>query len=90
MLPNTKEILTTTQQVNEYIMTTLRTMEGISLNQIANRFGNTIPEQMMQDAKPWIREGLLQLVDQQLILTRSGKLMADRISADLFREEPEL
>jgi coproporphyrinogen III oxidase-like Fe-S oxidoreductase len=45
---------------------------------------------MMQDAKPWIREGLLQLVDQQLILTRSGKLMADRIAADLFREEPEL
>jgi len=31
---------------------------------------------------------LLQLVDENLILTRSGKLMADRIAADLFREEP--
>ena len=88
MLPNTKEILTATQQVNEYIMTSLRTMEGISLNQIANRFGNTIPEQIMQDTQPWIREGLLQLADQHLILTRAGKLMADRIAADLFREEP--
>jgi oxygen-independent coproporphyrinogen-3 oxidase len=90
MLPSTKEILTTTQQVNEYIMTSLRTMEGISLLQIANRFGDVIPEQMMQDAKPWIREGLLQLENQYLILSRAGKLMADRIAADLFREEPEL
>ena len=88
MIPSTKEILTTTQQVNEYIMTTLRTMEGISLVQIANRFGDVIPEQMMHDAALWIREGLLQLVDENLILTRSGKLMADRIAADLFREEP--
>jgi oxygen-independent coproporphyrinogen-3 oxidase len=69
-------------------MTTLRTMEGISLVQIANRFGDVIPEQMMHDAALWIREGLLQLVDENLILTRSGKLMADRIAADLFREEP--
>jgi oxygen-independent coproporphyrinogen-3 oxidase len=88
MLPNTKEILTSTQQVNEYIMTSLRTMEGISLEQIAHRFGNAIPEQIMQDAHTWIREELLQLVDQHLILTRAGKLMADGIAADLFREEP--
>jgi oxygen-independent coproporphyrinogen-3 oxidase len=88
MLPNTKEILTSTQQVNEYIMTSLRTMEGISLEQIAHRFGNAIPEQIMQDAHTWIREELLQLLDQHLILTRAGKLMADGIAADLFREEP--
>jgi oxygen-independent coproporphyrinogen III oxidase len=88
MIPSTKEILTATQQVNEYIMTSLRTMEGISLVQIANRFGDVIPNQIMLDAQPWIREGLLQLVDENLILTRSGKLMADRIAADLFREEP--
>jgi oxygen-independent coproporphyrinogen-3 oxidase len=88
MLPNTKEILTSTKQVNEYIMTSLRTMEGISLEQIAHRFGNAIPEQIMQDAHTWIREELLQLLDQHLILTRAGKLMADGIAADLFREEP--
>ncbi|MCX6264475.1 MAG: radical SAM family heme chaperone HemW [Bacteroidetes bacterium] len=90
ILPNTKEILTTTQQVNEYIMTSLRTMEGISMVQIADRFGKAMPEQIMQDAQSWIREGLLQLMNQQLILTRAGKLLADGIAADLFREEPEL
>jgi len=90
MIPSTKEILTTTQQVNEYIMISLRTMEGISLVQIANRFGDVIPEQMMHDAHPWIREGLLKLENQYLILSRAGKLMADRIAADLFREEPEV
>jgi len=90
MLPNTKEILTPTQQVNEYIMTSLRTMEGISLIQIANRFGNALPEQIMQDAQPWIREELLEWVNQHLLLTRAGKLMADRIAANLFREEPEV
>ena len=90
MIPSTKEILTATQQVNEYIMTTLRTMEGISLVQIANRFGDVIPNQIMLDAQPWIREELLEWKNQHLILTRAGKLMADRIAADLFREEPEL
>ena len=78
-----KEILTYTQKLNEYIMTALRTMEGIDLDVLSLQF--EIPadpflkrmDKYMQSNKVVRKENFLQL-------TREGKLLADGIAADLF------
>jgi len=79
-IPFEKEILTLSQKANEYIMTSLRTMEGLDINKI--------PEAMSRDlriaSKKFIESGKLTLKENKLLLTREGKLFADGIAADLF------
>ena len=76
IIPSEKEELTSIQQVNEYIMTSLRTMDGISL-EIAGK-------DLLQKSKKFIDSGLMKLENNSLILTKEGKLLADGIAAELF------
>ncbi|HEV3325737.1 MAG TPA: radical SAM family heme chaperone HemW [Puia sp.] len=80
-----KEILTSIQQLNEYIMISLRTMEGSDLRFVAEKFGSEIALELEKRAQRYVQEG--KMTNQGTIsLTRSGKLLADRITADLFFE----
>lgn len=79
-----KEELTTLQQLNEYIMISLRTMEGSDLRTVAQRFGEQRAEQLRQRAECYIKEGKMRLSSDVLRLTREGQLLADGIAADLF------
>lgn len=81
-----KEDLTTTQQLNEYIMISLRTMEGSQLPVVAERFGAQRAEELARRAHRYVREGKMSLRADCLKLTREGKLLADGIAADLFFE----
>ena len=74
------EVLTPTQRLNEYIMTSLRTMEGLDLGRIPSNH----QKQLLQDAADWLHQGLLMHTGNRLVLTRTGKLFADRIAGDLF------
>ncbi len=87
ILPFEEEMLTNTQQLNEYLMTSLRTMEGCSLDTILTRWGYEAMMDISHTAQKFIDEGLMILQDQTLILTAQGKFLADGIAADLFREE---
>jgi len=79
-IPFEKEILTPAQQVNEYIMTSLRTMEGLDLQSV-----DDIQRKVLQKgAAKYINSGLLLLREEHLVLTKEGKLLADGIAADLF------
>lgn len=82
-----KESLTPTQQLNEYIMISLRTMEGLNLDQVAVRWGMPQKESLLGRAEKYIREGKMIATANKLILTREGKLLADGIAAALFSEE---
>jgi len=84
LLPPEKEILTPTQQLNEYIMISLRTMEGCHLDHVAQRFGEGSSGILQHGAEHYIREGRMVMDTRRLILTREGKLLADGIAADLF------
>jgi oxygen-independent coproporphyrinogen III oxidase len=42
------EVLTKEQQLNEYIMTSLRTMEGLSLKKVTDEFGEPATEKLLQ------------------------------------------
>ena len=84
VLPIEEEQLTETQQLNEYIMTSLRTMEGTSLDTIREKFGSPMEELVRQESERYLSTGKLQLINNRLILTCEGKLFADGIAADLF------
>ncbi|NCU03041.1 MAG: radical SAM family heme chaperone HemW [Chitinophagaceae bacterium] len=83
-IPFEQELLTPDQQLNEYIMTSLRLMEGCSLTYINNQFGESRSQQLLQAASTFQETGLLTISNNHLILTREGKLFADRIASDLF------
>ena len=84
IIPFEEEILTATQQLNEYIMTSLRTMEGLNLLIIEERFGKKIGFDLLIASKKWEAGGKLICSEEKIVLTNDGKLFADGIAADLF------
>ena len=84
VLPFEEEILTPTQQLNEYIMTSLRTMEGLDLNFVKEKFGDKKVIDLKAGSEKWKAGGKIFTADEKIILTREGKLFADGIAADLF------
>ena len=82
-----RETLTPIQQLNEYIMISLRTMEGLDLDRVAARWGEETAGTLHRQAEPYIREGKVRQDDSRLILTTPGKLLADGIAAELFFEK---
>ncbi len=83
-LPLEVEQLSTLDQINECIMTSLRTMWGLDLTEMENRFGQSVKNNVLEDAALFIAEKNLVLDDNKLCLTDTGKLMADHIMSELF------
>lgn len=83
-LPYEEEHLTVTEHLNEYIMTSLRTMWGCNLDKITAMTGSDIVKQILADAAIFIENGELEYKDHKLILTNKGRLIADRIAGALF------
>jgi putative oxygen-independent coproporphyrinogen III oxidase len=81
-IPFEKEILTKTQKLNEYIMTSLRTLEGLNLERIPEELRKGIHDA----SKRYLDRGLIIEEQQHLILSSEGKLIADGIAAALFLE----
>lgn len=84
LIPFEKEELTATQQLNEYIMTSLRLMEGCDLQFVHERFGPEKATQLQQESMLFQQKNWLIEKNDHLLLTREGKLFADRIASDLF------
>jgi putative oxygen-independent coproporphyrinogen III oxidase len=82
-----KETLTSTQKLNEYIMVSLRTIEGCDIDYIEKRFGKNASGSILDNATPSINSSKLILANSKLFLTQEGKLLADGITADLFFEK---
>lgn len=80
ILPAEKELLTPVQQMNESIMISLRTIEGINLSV----FSLPMAEELIKAAAKYINRGLVVHECGRLRLTDEGKLYADGIAADLF------
>ena len=76
IMPFEKEVLTKNQQLNEYIMTSLRTMEGLDLD-ITGR-------DLLEKSQQFIDRGLIKLENDFLTLTKEGQLLADGIASELF------
>ncbi|WP_298545650.1 radical SAM family heme chaperone HemW [uncultured Aquimarina sp.] len=83
-LPREIETLTTTDKYNEYVMTGLRTIWGVSLQKIENDFGLSYKEYLLKQAQKHLDEHLLFLDGNILIVTKKGKFLSDGIASDLF------
>lgn len=89
IIPYEQEELTPNQQLNEYLMTALRTIEGIDLPQVVQKWGEAARSQIMTNIKKQLDQGLVTVSGDRICLTREGKLFADGIAADLFFLDPE-
>lgn len=85
-IPYEVEWLTSAQQLDEYIMTSLRTMEGLSLAKVEQDWGLSERVRLEKDAQKYIQMNELALVDKRLKVTDKGFLFADGIAASLFSE----
>lgn len=78
-----KETLSPEQRLHEYIMTSLRTSEGMDLKNIENHFGKEHKDYITKKLSEIDFEWYLHK-DETICLTDKGKLFADRISVILF------
>ncbi len=83
-LPIEIETLTKTDRYNEYIMTGLRTIWGVSLERVEQEFGKTYLDYLNRQAAKFIEDHLLFVDDNILRTTKKGKFLSDGISSDLF------
>ena len=83
-LPNEVEKLTLEDRYNEYIMTGLRTIWGVSLVRIEQEFGAQYLDYLKQQSQKFIDDGLLSITDGILKPTLKGKFLTDGIASDLF------
>jgi oxygen-independent coproporphyrinogen-3 oxidase len=85
-IPFEEEKLTVTQQLNEYIMTSLRTMEGLNLAIVSKKFGEEFSSKILVASSKYEMTGKVKIAENKIVLTKEGKLFADGIAADLFFE----
>ena len=83
-LPLTKEVLTTQNQYNEYIMTRLRTAGGVSMEEIGAFFGLKFQTYLKQNMQQHLALDLLFQEGDFIKATKKGKFLTDGIAADLF------
>jgi len=84
VVPSESEILTETQKLNEYLMISLRTKEGLDLAHVEQVWGFEKVAAILKKAQRYIENNLLQQTDSKLQLTDEGMLLADGIAAQLF------
>jgi oxygen-independent coproporphyrinogen-3 oxidase len=83
-LPLTSEKLTKEDSYNEYIMTGLRTIWGVSLERIESEFGQEFLNYLNTQSQKFINDGLLEIENSILKTTKKGKFLCDGIASDLF------
>jgi oxygen-independent coproporphyrinogen-3 oxidase len=89
-IPFEKETLTPVMQLNEYIMTSFRTMEGCDLDYFQSKWGPEEKRKMETESRKFRERKWMILKSDHLVLTSYGKLFADGIAAELFRERPAM
>ena len=83
-LPNEVEILSITDRYNEYVMTGLRTIWGVSLDKINTEFGVIYADYLMKQVQKFLNDDLVFIEDNVLKPTKKGKFLTDGIASDLF------
>lgn len=83
-LPIETEILTVSDRYNEYIMTGLRTIWGVSLERIEKEFGLEYLNYLKKQSQKFLNDDLLSIENNILKPTPKGKFLTDGIASDLF------
>lgn len=78
------EDLTTTDRYNEYVMTGLRTIWGVSLAMVTSKFGQTYAKYLENESEKYVQGQLLFWEDGVLRTTKKGKFLVDGMASGLF------
>jgi oxygen-independent coproporphyrinogen III oxidase len=78
------EVLRPADRLNEYIMTSLRTLEGLDLQYVGEEFGKEKEIRLKDHTAAYILSRQMIRENNKLLLTPEGKLFADGIAAALF------
>ena len=84
IVPLETEVLSVSDRYNEYIMTGLRTMWGVSLEKIKEDYGRKYINYIQNQSKKHVEENLLQIDAGVLKTTKKGSFLVDGIASDLF------
>ena len=79
-----KEILSTVDKFNEYVMTSLRTSWGCNVGKMEADYGERYAVHFLKNVKKHLDSGIMLIKNNNYILTDEGMLFADGIAADLF------
>jgi oxygen-independent coproporphyrinogen III oxidase len=78
------EVLTETQKLNEYIMISLRTVEGLDLEKVKEKWGNEKMKKIEKELPHLEKHRLITVRGNKVKLTNEGMLRADGIASGLF------
>lgn len=87
IVPFELETLSRANKINEYLLTTLRTSWGCDTNYLIDQFAYDVFKERKRELDQFFSLGFFENRGPQLILSRNGKLLADKIASDLFANE---
>lgn len=79
-----REFLSETDQLNDYIITRLRTKWGISLPEICEKYGAAVADQISGVVMKYEKQGWLANRNGTVVLTTGGMLVSDQITRELI------
>ncbi|HEY8780851.1 MAG TPA: radical SAM family heme chaperone HemW [Mucilaginibacter sp.] len=82
-IPAETELLTEANRLNEYIMTSLRTMWGLNLGKL-DIIAAGASDQLLIAARRFFDDQWIEQKDDVIYLTKTGKLYADNVASGLF------
>ena len=82
--PRQTETLSRKDKINEYIMTGLRTIWGVSLIRVEKEFGVEFKNELLINAQNHLINNTLEITNEVLLVTKKGKFFTDGIASDLF------
>jgi len=84
ILPIQEEELSVQDQYNEYVMTSLRTIWGCSMNYLTENFSDELVHYFKEEVGKYLMSADVIEIEGIYTLTSKGKLLADGIASDLF------
>jgi len=84
--PPEREVLTGRDRCNEYVMTRLRTAEGIDLDETQQLFGAGAAARIEQEAARFVAAGMLTAAGRRLAVPPERFLISDAVIEALFEE----
>ena len=81
-----KEVIDTKTRYNEYILTGMRTKWGCDLEKIEHIGGDSFKQHFIKNVQPYLNQQLVRQKNNNFTLTDTGKLLADRIAMELFKD----
>lgn len=84
IVPSQFEQLSQKDKYNEFVMTRLRTIQGVDVNELSGRYGAMFESHFRQLVAPYCESGAVIQNGSRFYLSRSGQFIADKVSSDLF------